>query len=162
MNLAQEAGSWRTGKSSSCSRSHPAQALFPILCNTFPKSPGVCGSRWSGSRSNTGAQRPFLPFCPQEGGTALELQRDPTALCSSSKPPLPHTHFSLSLWSDGVRGNGQERAGAGIELHPGHSLAPNPGQAACVCFLLLLQCLGSSSTPSSGNPFTGKSRSQRN
>lgn len=80
----------------------------------------------------------FSAVLSVEGGTAQELQRDPTALCSSSKPPLPHTHSSLSLWSDGVRGNGQERAGAGIELHPGHGWAPTqtrqPVSASCCCW----------------------------
>lgn len=95
---------------------------------------------------------------------ALGLQRDPTAVCSSSKHHLPQIHSSLALWSDGVRGNGQERAGAGSELHqdpwaqPGH----NPAQAVCVCLLHSLQCFGSPCSPSPGTLFTGRSQSQGN
>lgn len=82
--------------------------------------------------------------------TALGLQRDLTALCSSSKLPLPHTHSSLSLWSHGMGGNGQERAGAGTELHPGHTWASaqarQPVSASCCCCnawaVLVLPVLG--------------------
>lgn len=45
---------------------------------------------------------------------------------------------------------------------PWAQLGCSPGQTACVCFLLLLQCLGSASTASSGTPVTGRSQSQGN
>lgn len=85
-------------------------------------------------------------------------------------PSAPHT-FSLSLWSGGVRGNGQERAG--IELCPGHSWAAaqarQPVSASCCCCnawaVLIPPVLGlqSQGDPSHREiPVTGKSRSQGN
>lgn len=119
MNLAQEGGSWRTGKSRSRSRSHPARALFPMPCSGFPKAPRSCGSRWAGSRSEAEAQRPFLLFCLLEGGTS-------GALCASSEPPLPHARFSVSFsmceMVRGMTGRRGRRLGVHCTGMPGHRL----------------------------------------
>lgn len=109
----------------------------------------------------------FVPWKGDRSGTA----RGPHCPVLLLQPPLPHTHSSLSLWSGGVRGNGQERAG--IELCPGHSWAAaqarQPVSASCCCCnawaVLIPPVLGlqSQGDPSHREiPVTGKSRSQGN